>query len=115
MLADWSPHKVGITKLLTETPIGDRMDLDQMEEQKLRSETDAIVEQLKKVIETARVKLEKVLDATLDKLQQEAIEENFGPNIENQVRNLSVVELIRLMDYPDEMKRRSREEGENQE
>jgi hypothetical protein len=27
----------------------------------------------------------------------------------------SKVELIRLMDYPDEMKRRAREEGEGQE
>ncbi len=101
MLARWSPHQVGITKLLTETPVGNLLGLENLKKEKLRSETDQIIDQLKKDIEQARVKLEKTINSSLTDLQRDSIEETFGPIVEKQIRESTVVELIRLMDYPD--------------
>ena len=101
-LAEWSPYRSGLFKLLTETPVGEMMGFDEKTKSEIRHETDEIMEELKSKIDETRKRLDQVLEKRVNENNRSSFETTFGPVIENQLYESSIQNLIRMADYSDE-------------
>ena len=98
-MSRWSPARIGVVKALTETPLGESLELTDGQKEQIRTRVDDVIERLKSELDRARTKiLEEVGDA-LDEGQREKLDKHLGDLLKQQIENSSTETLIKSLDY----------------
>ena len=96
---NWNIDKIGLPKMLTETPIGDALDLSEAQQDQIRKKSHELAKRLTKQIEEAQQEAMQIVHDVLDDSQAERLIDAYGDRVKPEHR-IEAYKIIGDYFYP---------------
>lgn len=101
VIANWRPTSIGISKTLTDTPIGKTIGLSKKQLEKIRDRSDEIGTELEEAFDKAQTEFVELYEGVLTEEQAKKIKELYYPNSDKRMpfTMMSPTEMIGKLPY----------------
>ena len=98
-ILEWSPSRIGITKIITETPIGTSLGITDRQKKEIRRKSGQVADEIRDDLKRLKRKAYDSIVGSLSKEQLESLKRIYGKNLEK-LFELPLETVLKQLSYP---------------